>query len=421
VKLRAEVDTVIANGAECEPLLACDKTAMQHFADLVVRGLDLVKQATGAERAVIALKSRDPALLKTLRKAAETTGAEIFLLKDVYPAGDEQVTVYEVTGRVVPESGLPLNVGCVVDNIITLINIARAVDEGHPVTHRLLTIHGAVRRPVTVSLPVGTPFSRALEIADGTTIDDYVIIEGGPVMGRVVDDPEEVVRKTTSGLTVLSPEHPLVRRKRAGMRWEVLIGRSVCCQCRMCTDLCPRFLLGHDIHPHLVMRAMMHSGYVDAGSAQMTSAYLCCDCGVCELIACPLALSPRKVYMALRGELVANKIPNPHHRHEVEPRRDRPHRLVPIKRLVARVGLMEYYDQHAVYDSEEYEVLQVRLPMKQHLGAPAKPVVRPGEKVVRGELVGEMPEEGLGARVHASIDGIVRAVSEREVVLEREV
>ncbi|MBU0596484.1 SLBB domain-containing protein, partial [Candidatus Bipolaricaulota bacterium] len=351
VKLQARVDTVIANGAECEPLLACDKVAMQHQAALLCRGLDIVKQVTGADRAVIALKSRDPKLLTPLRKAADEIGAEIFLLADVYPAGDEQVTVFEVTGRIVPESGLPLDVGCVVDNVITLINVARAVDDGQPVTDRLLTIHGEVHRPVTVSLPIGTPFHRALEIADGPRLDSYVILEGGPVMGPVVTDMEVTVKKTTSGLIVLSPEHPLVRRKLASIRREVQIGASVCCQCRMCTDLCPRFLLGHEIHPHLVMRSSMHSGYRDAAPEQVTNAYLCCDCGVCELIACPLDLSPRKVNMSLRQVLAANGIANPHRRREVAPHPQRRHRMVPTSRLVARLGLAPYYHEKAAFDA----------------------------------------------------------------------
>jgi Na+-translocating ferredoxin:NAD+ oxidoreductase RnfC subunit len=419
VKLQARVDTVIANGAECEPLLSCDKATMQHHASLVCRGLALVREATGAERAVVALKARDPKILEPLRAAAAAIGAEVFLLDDIYPAGDEQVLVHEVTGHVVPEAGLPLHVGCVVDNVITLANVARAVDEGAAVTHRMLTVHGEVHRPVTVTLPVGTPVSRALEIADGPRIEPFAIIEGGPVMGSVVASLDDPVKKTTSGLIVLSPDHPLVRRKLASTRREVLIGRSVCCQCRMCTDLCPRFLLGHELHPHLVMRSMMHAGYVEAPSAQMTSAYLCVDCGVCELVACPLSLSPRKVNMALRAELVRGKIANPHTRREVTPHPQRRSRLIPSSRVVARVGLMHLYERKAVYDPAEYEVARVRLLMKQHLGVPARPVVSPGDRVDLGELVGEVPDKALGARVHASIPGTVLSVSERDVVLER--
>jgi Na+-translocating ferredoxin:NAD+ oxidoreductase RnfC subunit len=421
IKLKARVDTVIANGAECEPLLACDKATMQHFAGRVIRGLNLVREATGAERAVLALKAKDPKVVTTLNRLAAPARVEVFLLDNVYPAGDEQVLVYEVTGRVVPESGIPLDVGCLVDNVVTLTNIARAVDDGEPVVDRLLTIHGEVNRPVSVALPIGTPFARALEIADGVTTEPFVIIEGGPVMGQVVTDLSRVVRKTTSGLIVLSAEHPLVRRKLAQTRFEVSIGRSVCCQCRMCTDLCPRFLLGHEIHPHLVMRSMLHASYVDAPSEQMTNAYLCCDCGVCEIMACPLALSPRKVNMALKAELAKAKVPNPHRRHELTVRPFRESRLVPMGRLVARVGLTAYAAVTPVYDGAAYDVARVRLGLKQHIGAPARPVVSPGERVERGALVGEIPDgAAVGARVHASIGGRVVAVTSEEVVIERE-
>lgn len=420
VKLAARVDTVLANGAECEPLLGCDKAAMQHFAGEVVRGLLLVKETVGAERAVVALKARKRAILDPLERAASAAGVEVFLLPDVYPAGDEQVLVHEVTGRVVPESGLPLDVGCVVDNVITLLQVARAVDGGEPVTERLLTVHGEVGRPVTVAVPIGTAFSRVLELADGPTVGPFVVIEGGPVMGRVVTDMATPVRKTTSGLIVLRPDHALVVRKQAPILREVSIGRSVCCQCRMCTDLCPRFLLGHDIHPHLVMRAMMHAGYVDATAENVSNAYLCCDCGVCEIMACPLNLSPRRVNMALKAELAAGGVANPHRRRELEPRSFRRERQVPIGRLVARVGLRPYVGTNPVYDPGRYDVSHVRLALRQHLGAPALPVVRAGDRVERGDLVGEIPEGKLGARVHASIAGRVLSVSAEEVVIHRD-
>lgn len=421
VKLAAKVDTVIANGAECEPLLGCDKATLLHGAARVVRGLALAREATGASRAVVALKAKYHDVAKAVTRAAAPAGVEVALLDNVYPAGDEQVLVYEVTGRVVPESGIPLDVGCVVDNVVTLANVARAVDEGEPVIDRLLTIHGEVNRPVSVSLPIGTPFGRALEIADGVTVDPFVVIEGGPVMGQVVTDLSRPIRKTTSGLIVLAPDHPLVRRKLAGTSFEVAIGRSVCCQCRMCTDLCPRFLLGHEIHPHLVMRSMLHASYVDAPSEQMTNAYLCCDCGVCEIMACPLALSPRKVNMALKAELAKAKIRNPHRRTEVTPRPFRETRLVPMNRLVARTGLTPYAAVTPVYDGSTYDVARVRLLLRQHLGAPAQPVVAVGARVARGDLVGEIPEgANVGARVHASVSGRVVAVTSDEVVIERE-
>ncbi len=239
-------------------------------------------------------------------------------------------------------------------------------------------------------------------------------------MGRVVLDMDTPIRKTTSGLIVLPTSHLLVRRKQAPLRREVLIGSSVCCACRMCTDLCPRFLLGHELHPHMVMRSMMHGSYLEPLSSHVTNAYLCCDCGVCELVACPLALSPRKVNMALRDKLLAAGVSNPHRRREVHPEKMRRFRHVPLDRLLARTDLTRFAQTEVVYDRGEYEVSLVRLPMDQHIGAPAKPVVRAGDRLRRGDVVGEIPDSQLGARVHASMDGIVVSASATEVVVGKE-
>jgi len=138
VKIAAQVDTVIANGAECDPLLRCDQQLMAAHAPEVIEGLRLVMQASGAERGVIALKREYTSAVAALQSniqypISNTQGANIslHLLENHYPAGDEFVLVYEVTGRLVPEDGLPLHVGCIVQNVGTLFNIAMA-QRGYP-------------------------------------------------------------------------------------------------------------------------------------------------------------------------------------------------------------------------------------------------------------------------------------------------
>ena len=128
VKVNCKAEYIIANGAECEPLLRVDQQLMRDHADMVVKGILAVKESTGAAHAVICLKEHYHDAVVALKKAAEGTGVEIKLFKSYYPAGDEQQMVYEVTGRVVPTGGLPLDVGCVVDNVSTLMNIAAALD-----------------------------------------------------------------------------------------------------------------------------------------------------------------------------------------------------------------------------------------------------------------------------------------------------
>jgi len=420
VKVASQVDTVIANGAECEPLLRCDKAVMRARGDRVLVGLKLLAQATGARRAVIALKGHYADVVEAVQQAAWRVfpEVEVFQLDNYYPAGDEQVLVTEVTGRVIPEGGIPLKVGVVVNNVITLAQIADAVESGRQVTRRVLTVAGEVARPVTLELPIGTPMGLALQLAGGVTVPSWAIVEGGPMMGRVVNDPEEPITKKTSGLIVLSTDHPLVLRKQVTNQREATLAHAMCCQCRMCTDLCPRFNLGHRIEPHLTMRSLLARGLVEPTPDHIHSAFLCCLCGVCEVMACPLHLSPRKVYEQLRADLFAAGEKNPLQRDDCAPHSFAKHRRVPVPRLTARLGLDGYARAPDVVDWSTAAVPAVRIPLSQHTGAPAAPVVAPGQQVREGDLIAEIPDGKLGARVHASISGRVSKVDPREICIE---
>ena len=420
VKFSSKVDTVIANGAECEPLLRCDKAVMRLRTASVLRGLDILAASTGASRQVIALKGKYPDTVQAVRQAVESDfpKIEVHELDNFYPAGDEQVLVNDITGRVVPEGGIPLQVDVVVNNVITLSQITRAVDHDVAVTSRPLTVGGEVRRPLTCELPIGAPMGLAVELADGPTVDHWVIVEGGPMMGRVVTDPREPITKKTSGVIVLAPDHPLVRRKQASMQKEVSLARTVCCQCRQCTDLCPRFLMGHELHPHLAMRSLGTTGLTQIPSAHVTGAFLCCLCGVCEVMACPLMLSPRKVFDQMRHNLWEAGAENPHKRTDCQPHEFQHARRVPLPRLVARLELTRYMDSPDIVDFTLPRVPWVVIPLSQHTGAPAVPLVSEGQRVQVGDVIAETPEGKLGARQHASISGTVVKVDQHEIRIE---
>lgn len=418
VKLAAHVDTVIANGAECDPLLQCDQRLMESRAAEIVRGVELAMQATGASRGILALKKEYRAATAALRRAiGSRSGLSLLLMESHYPAGDEFVLVYEATGRLVPETGLPLHVGCLVQNVQTLFNIARA-DKGAPVTHRLLTVAGAVACPVTLWAPLGTPLHEVLAWAGGVqpprwserSADDYAVVVGGPMMGRVARDLDEPVVKTTSGLLVLPRDGAVVRyMTRSRASW-VRRGVSTCDQCRDCTDLCPRYLLGHNLKPHEVMRAI---NYGQARPAdKVTAAVLCCECRLCEAYACPLELSPMAYYVGIKAELRGQGWVNEvHKRAEFEAHPTREYRLVPTERLIARLGLTEWERQVCPLDEGNYRPPQVRIPLQQHIGAPARPVVSDGDRVTAGDLLAQVPDGQLGAAVHASLTGRVSAIS----------
>jgi len=432
VKLAARVDTVIANGAECDPLLQCDQRLMERHAGELVAGMQLAMEATGAARGILALKKEYEGAIATLRRAIpsaeKTAGGQadlsLHLLDSRYPAGDEFVLVYETTGRVVPEAGLPLHVGCLVQNVQTLFNIRRAA-AGRPVTHRLLTVAGAVARPVTMWVPVGTPMRDVLAWAGGIqpakwsqrTGEDYAVVCGGPMMGQLPDSLDQPVTKMTSGLLVLPRDNVVVRYLTRSRKSWVRRGISTCDQCRDCTDLCPRYLLGHDLKPHEVMRAINYG--LERPAGKVTAAILCCECRLCEAYACPLELSPMSYYVAIKEQLKAQGW-RPEKRQDkgvLTPHAMRDCRLVPTHRLVARLGLTEWEKQICPLDEADYCPARVTIPLRhpRGIGVPAVPAVTVGQKVAVGDPIAHISEGKLGANVHASIAGRVSQVTEAAV------
>lgn len=167
VKLQAQVDTIIANGSECEPLLCSDRTMMVERADLLIDGMQVAMQATGAKQGIIGIKGHYEDAIAALKTVLPADGAiKLHLLDNYYPAGDEFLLVYEITGKVIPEGGIPLHVGVVVNNVITLMQVAQAVS-GKPVTERTLTLAGEFKEPKIVTVPIGTTYNALIAMAGG--------------------------------------------------------------------------------------------------------------------------------------------------------------------------------------------------------------------------------------------------------------
>ncbi|MEK6236881.1 MAG: SLBB domain-containing protein, partial [Planctomycetales bacterium] len=181
-KLDAQVEHVIANGAECEPLLQKDRESMLREPDAFIRGLEIMRKLTGAREVTIAVKKKNEDVVEGMQDQALAAGFKTLVYPDVYPAGDEFVLVYEISGRQIPPGGIPLSVGCVVDNVETIINIARAMD-GEPVTDKYVTVTGAVGEALTTIVPVGTSIADCIELAGGLTCENPVVLTGGVMMG----------------------------------------------------------------------------------------------------------------------------------------------------------------------------------------------------------------------------------------------
>ncbi|TCC85044.1 electron transport complex protein RnfC [Citrobacter braakii] len=413
VKLQAQVDTFLVNAAECEPMLKVDQQLMAVQAERLIRGVQYAMTATRARAGIIALKEKYQKAINALTPLLPS-GIRLHILPDVYPAGDEVLTIWMATGRRVPPAALPVSVGVVVNNVQTVLNIARAVEQQYPVTRRTLTVNGAVARPITLTVPIGMSLREVLALAGGATVDDPGFINGGPMMGGLITSLDTPVSKTTGGLLVLPKSHALIQRRMQDERTVLSVAKTVCEQCRLCTDLCPRHLIGHELSPHLLVRAV---NYQQAATPQLLlTALTCSECNVCESVACPVGISPMRINRMLKRELRALN-----HRYEgpLNPEDEMAkYRLIPVKRLITKLGLSDWYHDAPLTETD-YPTDKTTLLLRQHIGASAIPCVQQGEHVVRGQCVADVPSGALGAPVHASIDGIVSEITEQSITVIR--
>ncbi len=339
------------------------------------------------------------------------------LFDSTYPAGDEQVMAYEVTGRVVPTGGLPIDAGAVVFNVSTLKNIAEALD-GVPVTDKTVTVTGEVSAPMTATVPVGTPVQTLIGLAGGPQQPEgYAAIIGGPCMGSLERDWSIPVTKTTGGIIVVRDDHPLVYTKTEDLQRDIKLAKAVCCQCSLCTQMCPRNALGLKVEPHKAMRAAANGDGTLLGDAN--GVFSCCACGLCTYYACNFGLNPSAMMVRMKEALgKAGVKPVKRTAYPVAP--DYAMKKLPVTRLVSRLGLSRF-EAEAPYRPEPVAVERVAIPLKMHIGAPSEAVVAPGAQVAKGQLIARIPAGKLGANLHASIDGMVEAVTGTEIAIRRTV
>jgi Na+-translocating ferredoxin:NAD+ oxidoreductase RnfC subunit len=423
IKLSCKVEYLLVNGAECEPLLRTDRYIMKNKAAEIIKAAEAVSRLVEAKQCIIVLKKTYLEEIKNLQSAISLLNSKVKLhcLENFYPAGDEQLIVCEVTGRTVPPVGIPLNVGVVVSNVASVLCIYDSMKD-KSFTHKYLTVTGEVKYPAVLHVPVGISFEECIRQAGDALSSDYKIISGGPLMGTILSKEEAkttVVTKTTSGIIIISADNQLAIQKEVSVQHMLNRAKAACIQCSHCTELCPRYLIGHPLKPHKIMRKLAYSTDITAmlEDEDVKQALICCECGICECFACPMGLMPRKVNMLLKQKFAEAGIRYPQGQGVYTAREVRELRRVPSKRIATRIDLAKYYDYQIdnliVVDTERVEI-----PLKQHIGTPAEAIVKPGDTVAAGQLIGLCARDKLGANVHASISGKVISVAER-IVIER--
>ncbi|WHH59994.1 electron transport complex subunit RsxC [Petroclostridium sp. X23] len=282
-----KIDTVIVNGAECEPYLNSDYRLMTEQPEMVLYGLKAVLKALNVERGYIGIEDNKPKAIKVLRDLCKNENSiEVEVLETKYPQGGEKQLIKAVTGREVPSKKLPSQIGCVIFNAGTTAAIARAVKTGLPLIERIVTITGkGIKEPKNLLVRIGTTFKEVIEQCGGLKDGYAKVISGGPMMGIAQGSLDVAVIKGTSGILALMKDEMTE------------VNPYPCIKCARCVDVCPIGLL-----PIKIANAVQAG---DLDTAMQLNLMDCIECGSCSYT-CP-AKRPLLQYIRLGKSKVRSK------------------------------------------------------------------------------------------------------------------
>ena len=283
-----EIDTVIINGAECEPYLTADHRLMLERPEEVVFGLEVMMKALGAGRGIIGIEDNKPDAVRVMSQAVEgKPDLSVVPLKTKYPQGAEKMLIQVTMRRRVPSGGLPLDVGVVNHNVGTAVAISEALRKGVPLMERVVTITGeGVKRPANLMVRLGTLVSDLLEYCGGLKEETCKVILGGPMMGLAQPTADLPVIKGTSGIVALISED-------VG-----LFESGSCIRCARCVQVCPVNLV-----PTFIAQAAEHGLF---GRAEKLHAADCIECGCCAYI-CPARIPLTQWIRVAKAEVLARQ------------------------------------------------------------------------------------------------------------------
>ncbi|ADL04241.1 electron transport complex subunit RsxC [Lacrimispora saccharolytica] len=287
-KDESKIDTVIVNGAECEPYLTSDYRMMLEEPESIIKGLTIILQLFDNAKGVIAIESNKPEAIKQMTELVkDEPRITVCPLQTKYPQGGERTLIYAVTGRKINSTMLPADAGCMVDNVDTVISIYNAVAKSIPLIRRIITVTGdAIANPQNYNVRIGTSYTELLEASGGFQAEPAKVISGGPMMGQALFDYNVPVTKTSSALTCLTKDEVAEHAP------------SACIRCGRCVKVCPG-----NIVPQMIMEAAERS---DMERFIKLNGMECCECGCCAYI-CPARRPLTQAFKEMRKEVAASR------------------------------------------------------------------------------------------------------------------
>lgn len=283
-----KIDYIIANCAECEPYLTSDYRRMLETPELLIDGMRIILSIFPKAQGVFAVEDNKPDCVKLLKELTkEEDRMSVKAVKTKYPQGAERMLIYAVTGRAINSDMLPADAGCIVDNVDTIVAIRRAVREGKPLMHRIVTVTGdAIADPRNFTVRIGTNYAELVEEAGGFKQDPVKIISGGPMMGFGIFDLNVPTTKTASALLCLTKDDVSDMEPTA------------CINCGRCSEACPERLLPGRLSTYAV--------HGDAESFVKENGMECCECGCCSYV-CPAKKPLTQTIKSMRKLELANR------------------------------------------------------------------------------------------------------------------
>lgn len=286
-----KAEVLIINGVECEPCLTADHRLMLEKCEEMLVGIRIQMKALGVERAIIGIESNKPDAIEKVSAAAKAwPGIEVVPLKVKYPQGAEKQLIKAVVNREVPSGKLPIEVGCVVHNVGTAFAVYEAVQKNKPLIDRVVTVMGkSLKKSSNFLVRIGTPVSALIEAAGGLPEDTGKVINGGPMMGKALNDLEVPVTKGTSGILVFTREE--AHRKPL----------QNCIRCARCLTVCPMGL-----EPYLLSQLADKKRDEECEQERIMD---CMECGSCLYI-CPSGrplLDQIRVGKARTGKMIRER------------------------------------------------------------------------------------------------------------------
>ena len=412
-KLADGADTLLINGAECEPLVYTDYIILKTELENVIFGAECVARELGIRNVLLCVKNHTARRLSYTDNKSLSELVKVKILPDVYPMGDEISLIYEATGRLIQPGKLPITEGIIVLNVETLYNVAKAEKFNTPVIEKWLTVGGDIPNATEVKVPVGARISELLASLGISVPSTHAVIDGGPSMGKIIDPDTASVKKTTKGILILPKTVQAVTAMMADLSKAKARAETACCGCSRCTDLCPRALLGYPLDPHKMVRTAVGAAVVLP--EMVLSATLCCGCGICESLACSQGISPKAVIANFKTLLAQNRMRFTSEK-KFSATDERDYRKIPSSRWAMNIGV-DIYDKLPAYIGERVNFKTLVIPTSQSIGAPSVPCVNVGDRVCRGDVIAEAAA-GLSLPIHAPLDGKTVFADSKKIVIE---